>query len=426
VSDAREALRHWQRVRTLLDPLPAAAVTCELGLRARTGILSLGWRLGIDEAEASALLAEGRAPAGWAREPHLLVRLIVGYGAIRLWDGGLDEAIERSEEAVRLADEAGETGCRLAACICLSYAHLLTGRLREALTVADGSLVLARANPEAGMDVLGIVPHVFFLVVRGEALMDMGRLDESASTLERGAELARELQAGELLGWIHCDLAEVLARRGDMRAALDHASRALQLAETVGTSFSQLAARHTLGWVHVHDEQWRAAADSLGRALAVVRETRTGVPLEPLILAGLSRARLGLGDGAGARVAAEEAIAAAERLGMRAYEIIGRLALAHALTATEGLAAPRAVNDALDRATALVEETGARSWEPWIRIERAALERRRGDEVARQRELREAHRLFTEMGATARAEQAARELGSSAESPAGISSANGT
>ncbi len=426
VSDAREALRHWQRVRALLEPLPAAAAMCELGLRARTGILSLGWRLGIDEAEARALLAEGRALAGRTRAPHLLVQLTVAYAAIRVWDGGLDEALERSEEAARLADEAGETGSWLAARICLSYAYLLMGRLREALTAADEALALARGNPEAGTAVLGIVPHVFFYLVRGEALMEMRRLDDSAATLGRGAELARELQAGELLGWIQADLAELLARRGDMREALDHASRALQLAETVGTSFSQLGARQQLGWVHVYDEQWRAAADSLGRALAVVRETRTGVPLEPWILAGLSRARLGLGDGAGARVAAEESIAAAKRLGTRTYEMVGRLALANALTGTEGLAARQAINDALDRATALVEETGARSWEPWIHVERAALARVRGDEVARERELGEARRLFTEMGATGHAERVARELGSSAGSASRISSTSRT
>jgi hypothetical protein len=34
-----------------------------------------------------------------------------------------------------------------------------------------------------------------------------------------------------------------------------------------------------------------------------------------------------------------------------------------------------------------------------------------GDEAARESELREAHRLFTEIGAPVRAEQVARELG---------------
>jgi tetratricopeptide (TPR) repeat protein len=153
------------------------------------------------------------ALAGRTRAPHLVVQLIVAYGVIRLWDGGLDEALERSEGAARLADDAGETGSWFGARVALSYAHILTGRLREALAVADESLVLAHTHPEAGPNVLGIVPHVFFFMVRGEALMEMGRLDESASTLERAAKLAREFQAGELLGWIHSDLAELLARR---------------------------------------------------------------------------------------------------------------------------------------------------------------------------------------------------------------------
>jgi hypothetical protein len=45
-----------------------------------------------------------------------------------------------------------------------------------------------------------------------------------------------------------------------------------------------------------------------------------------------------------------------------------------------------------------------------VGLERAELARLLGDGGARQRELREAHRLFTEMGATARAERVAKDL----------------
>ena len=43
--------------------------------------------------------------------------------------------------------------------------------------------------------------------------------------------------------------------------------------------------------------------------------------------------------------------------------------------------------------------------EPFIRVELAELARLTGDKDARERELREAHRLFTDMGASNRAEQ---------------------
>jgi hypothetical protein len=45
-------------------------------------------------------------------------------------------------------------------------------------------------------------------------------------------------------------------------------------------------------------------------------------------------------------------------------------------------------------------------------LRRPELARLVGDEVRRQRELREAHGLFTEMGATARAKQVVRQLNS--------------
>ena len=92
-------------------------------------------------------------------------------------------------------------------------------------------------------------------------------------------------------------------------------------------------------------------------------------------------------------------------------ECAGHLALARALLATDGAKARNEVEHALGEALRLVEETGARSYTPEICVERAELARLSGDAAARQRELREAHRLFTEMGATARAEQVAKELG---------------
>ena len=54
--------------------------------------------------------------------------------------------------------------------------------------------------------------------------------------------------------------------------------------------------------------------------------------------------------------------------------------------------------------------SGAKSYEPFLRVERVALARLNGDDATRQRELREAHRLFLEIGDPIRAEQVAKEL----------------
>jgi hypothetical protein len=55
--------------------------------------------------------------------------------------------------------------------------------------------------------------------------------------------------------------------------------------------------------------------------------------------------------------------------------------------------------------------SGAKSYEPFLHVERAELARLAHDEGTRQRELREAHRLFTEIGAPIRAAEVAKELG---------------
>jgi hypothetical protein len=79
---------------------------------------------------------------------------------------------------------------------------------------------------------------------------------------------------------------------------------------------------------------------------------------------------------------------------------------------------PRRPGDTRDRAraTAWLEMSGAKSYEPFLCVERAELARLTGDEAARERELREAHRLFNEIGAPIRAAEVAKVLDSSAAS----------
>jgi hypothetical protein len=78
--------------------------------------------------------------------------------------------------------------------------------------------------------------------------------------------------------------------------------------------------------------------------------------------------------------------------------------------------ATREIEAALSEAEALLEMSGAKSYEPFLHVERAELARLTGDEANTQCELREAHLLFTEMGAPIRAAEVAKELELSAAS----------
>ena len=137
---------------------------------------------------------------------------------------------------------------------------------------------------------------------------------------------------------------------------------------------------------------------------------RTGLDFEARTLATLAEARLGAGDREEAQQAASEAIDLAAGRGAFFWEIFARLAAARALLELDGRVASNAVAEHLARARELIERAGAKALDPFVRIELAKLARRRGDEATHATELREAHRLFLEIGAPLRAAGVAKEL----------------
>src|SRR5262249_20056935 len=106
-----------------------------------------------------------------------------------------------------------------------------------------------------------------------------------------------------------------------------------------------------------------------------------------------------------------EAITVCRQRGTRIWEFSALLTRIRALCASRGLEAARDIEATLAEADAWLEMSGAKSYEPFLHVERAELARLTGDEASRRRELREAHRLFTEIGAPIRAAEVAKELG---------------
>jgi hypothetical protein len=83
------------------------------------------------------------------------------------------------------------------------------------------------------------------------------------------------------------------------------------------------------------------------------------------------------------------------------------LTRARALLGADGARCASEVERTLAEVSALIDETEARCRGPIVHEVSAELARLRGDESTRQRELREAYRLFVEMGATGHAERIA-------------------
>ena len=183
----------------------------------------------------------------------------------------------------------------------------------------------------------------------------------------------------------------------------------MDYAERTGSQIGRIVAYFSLGIANVLSGAWHGALEVLETALTIGRERRLLV-LEGGVLAAMAAAHLGLADRARALTLAEEGIALCRRRGARLWEVSALLTRIRALRGTQGLRATGQIEAALAEADAWLEVSGAKSYEPFLHVERAALARLTGDEAARQCELREAHRLFLEIDAPIRVAEVATEL----------------
>jgi len=412
VSNLAEARRHWQKVQALLARVPPTPETAHLTLEACIHLIELGWRMGISATDAAALFARGQELAKGTANLRSLAMLVNAYGVVRSHFGSADDFVESATEATRLAEQTADAALQLMTRTRLAIALGAAGDLRKALAITDQVVVEPPQDLTFGVTILGYSPYIRLMRERGKLQIDLGRLDAGARDLERAAELARAHGHIEVLGFTHGEYVTLARIRGDTETALAHARETMRVADKLGSPFFRAGACLSFGQAHILGNKWEAARGALEEALAIARAGHAFVETEPLALTWLAAAHRGLGMNDQALVLAEEALAVAERRRTRLAECIALIGRARIMLRSDAPRRHAAIESALGRALALVEETGARSNEPFVRVELARLAAVTGDQVARQRELREAHRLFTEMGAGPRAARVARELGS--------------
>jgi adenylate cyclase len=405
-----EALRHWGRVRDLLDTLPDKPENLAERVAVRALVMIHLGRMGDPENHASLLFKEGRELATRSGDPHVLSQVLNAFGQLRILAGEVAEGMSPLIESMRRADETDDIGLRVAVRNALCLAHSHAGRFHECLAVAEQGLGLAQGNLDLGADRIGFSPSLGLSTFRGIALIMMGRPREGGAELDRAIELARASQQLHPLWVSHGFHVSRCGVTGEAATALAHGREAVDCAERTGNQTARMFAYFNLGFANVLNGAWRDALEVLGTALTIARERRLGVN-EGYALGAMAAAHLGLGDPAKALAVAEEAIAVNRRRGTQLWGFLALLTRIRALRETRGVEVTREIEAALAEADAWLEMSGAKSYEPFLRLERAELARLMGDEASRQRELREAHRLFTEMGAPIRAAEVAKELG---------------
>jgi hypothetical protein len=86
------------------------------------------------------------------------------------------------------------------------------------------------------------------------------------------------------------------------------------------------------------------------------------------------------------------------------------MALGRILLASRGPAGRAQIERAFARALEIARRRDAKVFQPFVCVELAELARQSGDEATCEQKLRDAHRFFTEIGATGHAERLAVDL----------------
>jgi tetratricopeptide (TPR) repeat protein len=381
--------------------------TTALRLHACRGILGAFWRVGGSEVDS--VFAEGKALAEQAGDLRLLAILFNLYGNAKGAVGDLRAYHEHAAAALRLA---AQTGDPLIQAVIASDAHPFcwTGRLRETVRLVEKAIALGPEDLSLGQDLFGISAYLLGLMLRGEALVEMGCLEEAASDLDRASQHPAEQPTPFI--WSQAYHVVRAYRAGDAAGALTHARRALERAEGQQGFLQQVIAQVVFGIALLANREWSGAEEAERHALALARERGVGFGVTAWALCFLAEAKLGQDEPRAALELADEALADARQSGGRLFEMDALLTRARALLRSEGASCAVEVERTLAEVCALIDETEARCREPSIHEISAELARLHGDEATQERELREAHRLFVEMGATGHAMRLRKELAS--------------
>jgi adenylate cyclase len=409
VTNAAEGVRHWEHVRSLLRALPHTPDTLQLGITACVWNLNLAWRLGTPVTDATDVFEEGRRLAEEAGDVRAQAALHGTYGSVLgLVGGDPDEYARYSREATRLADQTEDQGLQIAQRSYLGFGCTFAGRLAEGLESCETACRTLPPDPALGVEFTGYSPFLGIMMAQAWLLARLGRLEEAMAVCDRAEHLARVHGDVEVLTWMQLSRIEMDVFRDDAAAAQRHARSALETGAKSTTPQSLFVGPFAMGIAHRLDASWEESLAMLEEALRFAT-TGSNRMFEAWVRAELVTALLGRGEPDRAEREAHTAVTLARTQHCRYDEVRAQLALAHTQLRRADAAALAHAGQALVCAQALIDETGARAFQPQVHECRARLARLRGDAPAAQREIDEARRRYAEMGASAQAERLTKE-----------------
>lgn len=369
-SDTRRALAHLSAVATSPE-------TERLGVEARTMLLRLGARTGMDRGEVTALFDSAEPAAQRLGDPKLLALLGIARGTFSLWGDGEPRAAHARwvEARGHVATDDTELNAWLSTLI--GWGACYHGRLADALDEVGRALTLCGDDSRVGIALTGHSLLDPARLVRARILGLTGELGQAGAEIARAIAGFEERPQPEAHSWALSVRTELAAFSGDpaaVDAARTGARAALALAVESGNPTAVVRARLAVGLGELLAGRPDVAATSLEQGVTHAREQRSAAPEEGNLLAALARAEMLRGDIVTAGRVAQQAIDVAERQGSDIVACLAHLTWAQILVRTAVADSDRELAaDVIATGFDLAERTGALTYAAFLSEEEARL-----------------------------------------------------
>jgi adenylate cyclase len=371
-TNSGRALADWKKIRSMMQDQPRSKENDELRALAGGQLLTFGWREGMPVEEAKTYVDEALGYAREAGNRRHEALLIAGYGRIIAASGSADEYIRLVREALAVLDAESNPEEALLLKGLLGQANMLAGLVSDTLKANSAALDLIddERRGKAGI-VLGLtvgqmvgfdVPY-WLKCLQIRPLVMLGRFSEADERLARLFQTDPADAEPVHQGIPHFSAVELAWFRNDTLAAMRHANHVARFATQAGNPYWFVVASYCQGLAASTAGDFTEADGFFQQALDASRRGRAGLELEARILAFQADNLMRADDPGRAGEVATEAIGVARRKADRLAECHASLVAASACLTRSGSQHAGEAHDLLNRANALIDQTGAKAYE---------------------------------------------------------------
>lgn len=361
-----QAIKHWQKVRTLLQKQPRSGATDELRIMASGQLAWLGWREGLTADEAKPFIDEALT---WSRETDntMIPLLLLVDGRITITSGGpADAYVELVKEGLSLLKEDKDIGRIATLNVSLSQAYGWAGMLNEALAANSAATEGISRIEKFDHQFLGYSVEHWAIGLRGRILVRLGRFEESEKCFDLVLGVEENLLDPTARLIPHLGYVDLAWCRRDPALAERHASRVAQIAEKHQSPYLRVFAFACSGTAKSVAGDFVAAARDFVAGLEFLRKTKAAMEYEPEILASLADCHYQSGEPGRAIDVANEAIKIAQQRSARLPGCRASITCGEALIAENGVSVVDEARALFARAEELIRVTGACIYEPLL------------------------------------------------------------